>query len=384
MENFEYRNPVKILFGRGQIANIASEIPAGARILMTYGGGSIRANGVYEQVKAALAGRHLGEFGGIEPNPDYDTLMRAVKKIRAEKLDYLLSVGGGSVLDGTKFIAAAVPFAGEAWDLLAKKAPVVSALPIGCVLTLPATGSEMNTFAVVSRRSTGDKLALGSPLLYPQFSVLDPETTFTLPPRQTANGVVDAFAHVLEQYMTFPAAAPLQDRMAEAILLSLIEDGPRALANPCDYDARASVMWSATMALNGLIAVGVPQDWTTHMIGHEITALHGLDHAQTLAAVFPATLTARREGKREKLLQYAGRVWGIRDGEPEARIDCAIVRTRDFFESLGVPTRLGAYGIGPEVAQEVAMRFEKRGWHALGERGDVGPAKVAEILELCA
>ena len=361
-----------------------SEIPASARVLITYGGGSIRANGVYEQVKAALAGRHAAEFGGIEPNPDYDTLTRAVARMRAEKLDYLLSVGGGSVLDGTKFIAAAVPFQGEPWDLLAKEAPVTAALPIGCVLTLPATGSEMNTMAVISRRATGEKLAFGSPLLYPQFSVLDPETTFTLPPRQTANGVVDAFAHVLEQYLTYPAAAPLQDRMAEAVLLSLIEDGPRALANPRDYDARSSVMWSATMALNGLIAVGVPQDWATHMIGHEITALHGLDHAQTLAVVFPGTLAARREPKREKLLQYAARVWDIRDGDADARIDGAIARTRAFFESLGVPTRLSAYGVGPEVAREVAARFEKRGWRALGERGDLGPAEVERILALCA
>jgi NADP-dependent alcohol dehydrogenase len=384
MQNFEFHNPVRILFGRGRIAGIAGEIPAGARILMTYGGGSIRSNGVYGQVKAALAGRHVEEFGGIEPNPEYETLMRAVEKIRRERLDFVLAVGGGSVLDGSKFIAAAVPFQGDPWDILAKEAPVAAALPLGCVLTLPATGSEMNTFAVISRGATGDKLAFGTPLVYPRFSVLDPETTFTLPPRQVANGVVDAFAHVLEQYLTYPAAAPLQDRMAEGILLTLIEVGPRALADPPDYDARASLMWCATMALNGLIAAGVPQDWTTHMIGHEITALHGLDHAQTLAVVFPATMAARREGKREKLLQYAERVWGIREGGQDARIDCAIARTRAFFESLGVPTRLAAYGIPAETAQEVAARFERRGWTAAGERGDVGPAKVAEILGLCA
>jgi NADP-dependent alcohol dehydrogenase len=384
MQNFEFHNPVRILFGRGRIAGIAGEIPAGARILMTYGGGSIRSNGVYGQVKAALAGRHVEEFGGIEPNPEYETLMRAVEKIRRERLDFVLAVGGGSVLDGSKFIAAAVPFQGDPWDILAKEAPVAAALPLGCVLTLPATGSEMNTFAVISRGATGDKLAFGTPLVYPRFSVLDPETTFTLPPRQVANGVVDAFAHVLEQYLTYPAAAPLQDRMAEGILLTLIEVGPRALADPPDYDARASLMWCATMALNGLIAAGVPQDWTTHMIGHEITALHGLDHAQTLAVVFPATMAARREGKREKLLQYAERVWGIREGGQDARIDCAIARTRAFFESLGVPTRLADYGIPAETAQEVAARFERRGWTAAGERGDVGPAKVAEILALCA
>jgi NADP-dependent alcohol dehydrogenase len=384
MNNFEYANPVKILFGRGQIASIAAEIPADARILMTYGGGSIRRNGVYDQVKAALAGRHVAEFGGIEPNPAYETLMQAVGKVRAEKLDFLLAVGGGSVLDGTKFIAAAVPFAGEPWDILTKGAAVESALPLGAVMTLPATGSEMNAFAVISRKSTTQKLAFSTPLVYPKFSVLDPEVTFTLPPRQIANGVVDAFAHVLEQYLTFPANAPLQDRFSESILQTLVEEGPKTLANPKDYDARANVVWCATLALNGLIAVGVPQDWLTHMIGHEITALHGLDHAQTLAAVFPATLSVLRANKREKLLQYAARVWNIRDGEPDQRIDCAIERTRAFFESMGVKTRLSDYGVPAGTAAEVARRFAARGWTTMGERQDVTPKQVEEIVTACA
>lgn len=385
MQNFEFQNPVKILFGRGKIAQIGAEIAPKARILMTFGGGSIRRNGVYAQVREALAGRHVEEFGGIEPNPDFDTLMRAVEKVRAEKLDFLLAVGGGSVLDGTKFIGAAAACAGDPWKILTRETAIEAALPIGCVLTLPATGSEMNHFAVISRRATGDKLAFESPLVYPRFSVLDPETTYTLPARQLANGVVDAFAHVLEQYLTYPAGAPLQDRMAEAILLTLIEEGPKALAEPPDYDARASLMWCATMALNGLIAVGVPQDWSTHMIGHELTALYGLDHGQTLAVVFPATMAARRDGKRDKLLEFAGRVWGIRDGNPDDRIDAAISRTRSFFESLGVKTRLSDYGIaGDAAACEVAARFERRGWNGIGERGDVGSAKVAEILALAA
>ncbi|MFB3826074.1 MAG: iron-containing alcohol dehydrogenase [Bryobacteraceae bacterium] len=378
MQNFEFCNPVKILFGRGQIARIAEEIPGSARILLTYGGGSIRANGVYGQVMTALAGRPVAEFGGIEPNPAYETLMRAVEMVREQGIDFLLAVGGGSVVDGTKFIAAAARFAGdEPWDLLAKGAPVTGAVPLGCVLTLPATGSEMNTFAVISRRGSADKLAFGSPHLYPRFSVLDPETTFTLPPRQVANGIVDAFAHVLEQYLTYPAGAPLQDRFAEGILQTLIEIGPKTLAEPRDYESRASLMWCATMALNGLIACGVPQDWSTHQIGHEITALHGLDHAQTLAVVFPATMAVRRESKREKLLQYGERVWGVRD------IDQAIERTRAFFESLGVRTRLRDYGVPASTVQEVARRFAIRGWTGNGERGDVGPAAVERILAAC-
>lgn len=383
MQNFEYQNPVKILFGRGQIARLAAEIPAGARILMTYGGGSIKRNGVYLQVRAALTGHEVVEFGGIEPNPVYETLMRAVEIVRAGKLDFLLAVGGGSVLDGTKFIAAAVPFEGEPWDILARHAEVKAALPVGSVLTLPATGSEMNTFAVVSRQSTQEKLAFGSSMIYPKFSVLDPETTFSLPARQVANGIVDAFAHVLEQYLTYPAHAPLQDRMAEAILSTLIEEGPKVMANPSNYEARANVMWCATMALNGLIGCGVPQDWSTHMIGHEITALHGLDHAQTLAVIFPANLTVRREAKREKLLQYAARIWNLAGGDPEARIDAAIDRTRKFFESVGVPTRLADYGVPAGTIHTVALRFADRGQTGLGEREDVTPARVEEILSLC-
>ncbi len=381
MQNFTYHNPTRILFGKGQIAAIAGEIPKDARVLVTYGGGSIKRNGVCTQVMAALAGHATAEFGGIEPNPRYETLMRAVEKVRAEGWDFLLAVGGGSVLDGTKFIAAAVPHtSGDPWDIVAKGLEVNCAVPLASVLTLPATGSEMNNFAVISRNSTGEKLAFSSPHVFPRFSVLDPETTFTLPPRQVANGIVDAFAHTLEQYLTYPAAAPLQDRFAEANLLTLIETGPKTLANPADCGARAAFMWTATMALNGLIACGVPQDWVTHMIGHEITAMHGLDHGQTLAIVFPAMMAARRSQKREKLLQYGERVWNIRGGSEEERIDAAIAKTREFFESLGVKTHLSDYGIGADVAQKVAERFEKRGWRGLGERGDIGPREAARIL----
>jgi NADP-dependent alcohol dehydrogenase len=379
MENFELYNPVRILFGRGQIAKIREQIPAGARVLVTYGGGSIKRNGVYEQVMAALAGHEVKEFGGIEPNPVYETLMRAVEIVREENIDFLLAVGGGSVVDGTKFIAAAASFAGEPWDILAKGAPVAAAVPLGAVLTLPATGSEMNDFAVVSRKSTAEKLAFNTPRVFPKFSAIDPETTFSLPPRQVGNGVVDAFAHVLEQYLTYPADAPLQDRFSESILQTLVEVGPKTMADPKDYNARASLCWCATLALNGLIAAGVPQDWTTHMIGHEITALCGLDHGQTLAVVFPGTMAACREGKRAKLLQYAARVWGIREGGEDERIDAAIRKTREFFESVGVKTKLKDYGVTADVCEQVAKRIGGRGW-MLGERHNVGPKEVREIL----
>jgi NADP-dependent alcohol dehydrogenase len=384
MENFIFYNPVKILFGKGQIANIAAEIPADAKILLTYGGGSIKTNGVYEQVKSVLTGFSVTEFGGIEPNPHLETLLKAVEIVRQEEINFLLSVGGGSVLDGTKFIAAAVPFVGDPWDILAKQAPVTAAVPFGAVLTLPATGSEMNTNSVVTKWETQEKLYFSSPLVFPKFSVLDPETTFSLPPRQISNGIVDAYTHVMEQYLTYPVNAPLQDRMAESILQTLIEEGPKTLANPQDYDARANVMWCATMALNGLIGAGVPQDWATHMIGHELTALHGLDHAQTLAIVLPSILTIRRDRKWQKLLQYAERVWHITDGTEEERLTQAIAKTRNFFESVGVRTRLSDYGIGLDTIPLVIERFEQRGFVALGEHQDVNPEVVEKILTLSA
>jgi len=384
MENFAFYNPVKILFGKGQIANIAAEIPVDAKILVTYGGGSIKTNGVYEQIKAALTGRTFLEFGGIEANPHLETLLKAVELIRAEGVNFLLAVGGGSVVDGTKFIAAAVPFDGDPWDILAKHAPIKAALPFGAVLTLPATGSEMNTSSVVTKWETQEKLFFSSPLVFPKFSVLDPETTFSLPPRQVSNGIVDAFTHVMEQYLTYPVNAPLQDRMAESILQTLIEEGPKTLLDLRDYESRANVMWCATMALNGLIGVGVPQDWATHMIGHELTALHGLDHAQTLAIVLPNMLTIKRDRKREKLLQYAERVWGLVDGDEDVRIDRAIQKTRDFFESVGVRTKLSDYGVGLDVIPLITDRFEKRGFVALGEHQDVTPKVVEQILALCA
>jgi NADP-dependent alcohol dehydrogenase len=380
MHNFEFFNPVKVLFGKGQIAKLGELVPRGARVLVTYGGGSIMRNGVHAQVISALAGRDVREFGGIEANPVFETLMKAVEIVKRDSVDFLLAVGGGSVIDGTKFIAAAARFEGDPWEILANNGKVTDAVAIGAVLTLPATGSEMNTFAVISRKSTNEKLAFGTPLVYPQFSVVDPETTFSLPQRQVGNGIVDTFAHVLEQYLTFPSAAPLQDRQAEGILLTLLEEGPKTYANPTDYDSRANLCWCATMALNGLISVGVPQDWSTHMIGHELTAFFGLDHGQSLAVVFPGTMAIRKNDKRGKLLQFAERVWGIREGSDDQRIGSAIARTRGFFESVGVKTRLKDYGITFEAARVVPARFTERGWAALGERQDVTPQRVEEIL----
>jgi len=382
MQNFTYQNPTKILFGKDRIADLAKEIPAGQRVLITYGGGSVIKNGTLAEVRKALSHAVVTEFGGIEPNPSFENLMSAVKLARETQTEFILAVGGGSVIDGTKFIAAAIPFSGEdAWDLVIRKAPVKEAVPFGTVLTLPATGSEMNSGAVITRKSIGAKLAFGSPLLFPRFSVLDPTKTYTLPPRQIANGVVDAFVHTMEQYLTYPADAPLQDRFSEGILRTLIEVGPITLQHPDQYEARASFVWSATLALNGLIGAGVPQDWATHMIGHELTAKFGLDHAQSLAVVLPAMLTERFEAKRAKLVQYAERVWDLREGDDQARATQAIERTRTFFESLGVKTRLQDYGIQAADIPNLVEALEAHGMKALGEKRDVTLDVSRRVLE---
>lgn len=384
MQNFTFSNPTKIVFGEGQIKEIANLVPADARILVTYGGGSIKKNGVYDQVVKALAGKTWFEFGGIEPNPHYETLMKAVELVKKEKIDFLLPVGGGSVIDGTKLIAAAIHFDGEPWDILAKHHPFHSALPIGCVLTLPATGTESNGNSVITMAATQEKLSFGSPLVYPQFAILDPTTTYSLPPRQIANGVVDAFVHIMEQYLTYPVDAKVQDRFAEGLLMTLIEEGPRALNESTNYDVRANVMWAATMALNGLIGVGVPQDWATHMIGHEITAMHGLDHAQTLAVVLPAIMQHQRDKKRGKLLQYGRRVWGLNQPNEDELIDAAIAATRQFFEQMGTPTTLSGYGVGRDSIPKLVDMLVKHNLLALGEHAAITPQVSREILELAA
>ncbi|WP_323032274.1 iron-containing alcohol dehydrogenase [Brachymonas denitrificans] len=387
MQNFDYQNPTRILFGQGSIAKLAKAVPASARVLLLYGGGSVLKNGTLDEVKAALATAgigHVSEFSGIEPNPTFETLMRAVQQVKAEQIDFLLAVGGGSVIDGTKFVAAAaaLPEGEDPWNILLTGGRVVkSALPFGSVLTLPATGSEMNNGGVITRAATHDKLPFSSRCTYPQFSVLDPTKTFTLPKRQVANGVVDAFVHITEQYLTYPANARVQDRFAEGLLRTLVEIGQDAVNKPEDYDTRANLMWTATLALNGLIGAGVPQDWATHMIGHELTALHGIDHARTLALVLPALLQVRREEKRAKLLQYAERVWDIRDGSENARIDQAIERTRAFFESLDVPTRLSAYQLDAAAIDPLVAQLEKHGMVKLGEKQDISLDVSRRILE---
>lgn len=385
MKNFTYANPTRILFGAGQIAAIAKQIPESAKVLVTYGGGSIKTNGVYDQVMAALKGRTVAEFGGIEPNPTYETLMKAAAAARAAGSDFILAVGGGSVADGSKFLAAALKYDGpEPWDLVTGKAKIKDAVPLGVVLTLPATGSESNCAAVITHKGQGAKLAFAHPAVFPAFAVLDPETTRSLPPRQVANGVADAFVHVIEQYLTQPAGGMVQDAYAEALLRTLIAVGPKTLADPNDMDARANLMWAANQALNGLIAVGVPQDWSTHMIGHELTALYGVDHARSLTIVLPSLMRVRLAAKRAKLAQYAAEVWGLKDGPTDARIESAILKTEAFFRSLGMPVRLADDHIAKDAAEKVAAKLEAHGLTALGEDQGVTPDVAFKVLTAAA
>lgn len=383
MNNFDFYNPTQILFGKGQIASLATQVPAGARVLVVYGGGSIKQNGVFGEVMAALAGHQVSEFSGVEPNPSYETLMRAIEQVKSEQIDFLVAVGGGSVIDGTKFIAAGALLDDDPWTILQKHgANVTRAMPFGAILTLPATGSEMNSASVVTRKSTHEKFAFMNRNVYPKFAILDPSKTYSLPVRQVGNGVVDAFAHVMEQYMTYPVGAKVQDRFAEGLLLTLIEEGPQALDNPEDYEVRANVMWCATLALNGLIGAGVPQDWATHMIGHELTALYNLDHAQTLAVVMPSMLRARKASKRAKLLQFAERVWDLKGGDEDTRIEAAITKMEEFFNQMGVKTRLSDYQLGAKDIEPVLAALEKHRMTKMGEHRDVTLEVSRKVLEM--
>ena len=381
MLNFSFQNTTQIRFGEGQIASLSKQIPSDAKILVTYGGGSIKSNGVYDQVVAALDKHTWFEFSGIEPNPSYDTLMKAQDIIKENNIDFILAVGGGSVVDGSKFIAAVALYEGEEpWDIVSKQARIKKALPLACVLTLPATGSESNTGAVVTRN--GNKLPFASPLVRPIFAILDPAVTLSLSDRQIGNGAVDAFVHIMEQYLNYSVNAKVQDRFAEGLLLTLIEEGPKALAPETskDLEVRGNIMWAATMALNGLIGAGVPQDWTTHMIGHELTGTHGIDHARTLSIVLPAVMKIRKEAKREKLLQYAERIWNVTQGDEDARIDRAIELTEQFFEKMQVPTRLSHVDLGAADIDLLIEKLTQHGMVKLGEHSAVTPDVSREIL----
>ncbi|EKD56987.1 MAG: hypothetical protein ACD_58C00033G0001, partial [uncultured bacterium] len=322
--------------------------------------------------------------GGITPNPQYEHLIQALPIIKQNKIDFLLAVGGGSVIDGTKFIAAAAEYDGDLWDIMTiVPCPITKAISFGSVLTIPATGSEMNSGAVITKAVSADKLAFEHKLVYPKFSILDPTVTYSMPLKQVSNGIVDTFVHVTEQYLTYPVKASIQDRMAEGILLTLIEEGPKVFQNLNDYDIRANLMWSATCALNDWIGVGVPHDWATHRLGHEITALYGLDHGETLAIILPNLLQVRRKQKKEKLLQYAKRVWNISDGSDDAKIDMAIAKTREFFEKVGIKTKLSDYNIDSSCVPKLVDQLRRHNLVKLGEYKDLDLTQSELIYKAC-
>jgi NADP-dependent alcohol dehydrogenase len=386
MLNFELYNPTNYVFGKGQTAKISELIPQKSKVLLAYGGGSIFKNGVYEQVKSALSSFEVVEFGGIEPNPRYETLMKAIEIIREQNITFILAVGGGSVIDGVKFISAAVKFEGNPMDILHKRLLIKDlnqVIPFGTVLTLPATGSEMNSGAVITINETQEKLSFGGSALFPQFSICDPTVIASLPKRQIQNGIVDAYTHVLEQYLTYPHDALLQDRIAEGILQTLVEIGPSVVENPTDYKLASNYMWSCTMALNGLIQKGVPSDWATHMIGHELTALFEIDHARTLAIIGPNLYKVLFETKKEKLAQYGERIFQVSGNSVEEKAEKAIEKTVEFFHKMGMQTNLSEYTTDfAKTADFIVNRFEERGWKALGEKQNITTEKVREIVEM--
>lgn len=381
MNNFVFYNPTVIVFGKERLKELVNYVPQNAKVLILFGGGSVEKNGTLNKVKEALSSYEVFQFGGIEPNPRFETLMKAVEVIKKEGIDFLLAVGGGSVMDGTKFIALAAKYEGNAQEILYNSfKPVVlkGALPFGTVATLPATGSEMNSGGVISHGKS--KYPVFSPFTFPKFSFLDPTLTYTLPATQVANGVIDTFVHTMEQYITYPVDGRFQDRTAEGILQTLIEIGRKSIDDPTDYDTRANLVWNSTMALNGLIGAGVPQDWATHMIGHELTAHFGIDHAKTLAIILPSILEIRKANKRAKLLQYAERVWKITGGTDDEKVDLAIAKTREFFESLGVKTRLKDYGVSEKDFDALIAGLEEKHLTALSETRDINLEVSRSIL----
>ncbi|AEW87393.1 NADH-dependent alcohol dehydrogenase [Flavobacterium columnare NBRC 100251 = ATCC 23463] len=385
MTNFELYNPVNYIFGKGQIEKLTELVPQNTKILLTYGGGSIFKNGIYDQVKTALKEFEVVEFGGIEPNPRFETLMKAVQVIREQNIGFILAIGGGSVIDGTKFISGAVKYQGDEVEILRQRIlfkDLNEIIPFGTVLTLPATGSEMNSGAVITIEATQEKLTLGGSALFPVFSICDPTVIESLPKRQLQNGVVDAFTHVMEQYLTYPHDGMLQDRIAESILQTLVEIGPSVVENPTDYKLASNFMWCCTMALNGLIQKGVPSDWATHMIGHELTALYEIDHARTLAIIGPNLYKVMFDTKKEKLTQYGKRVWNLTGSDDEIA-QKAIEKTIEFFHTMGMLTRLSENTENySETASVIVNRFEERGWKGLGEKQNITPEKVRAIIEM--
>jgi NADP-dependent alcohol dehydrogenase len=372
---FVYNNPTKIVFGQGKISTINEYIPKEQKILLVYGGGSIKRNGVYDQVCEALENHTWFEFGGIEPNPTKETLDKAVIFGRENNIDYILAVGGGSVVDGAKYIASAYYYDGDGWDLLEGKYSATKAPKIGVVLTLAATGSESNTGSVITKAKTKEKRYFHSQFSYPQFAVLDPDTLKSLDNRQLSNGLVDSFVHVCEQYLTRNHGCMAQDYYSEGILKGLYELS-------LSYEKKddkwyANLMWLSNQALNGLIGLGVPNDWGTHFIGHELSGLYNMDHARTLAVIQPQLLRELIDEKSDKLVQMGKAVFGIDTNNPED----VIIKIENMYSSLGINLRLSYYTKDKDLKKKVTALLEKHGFTNFGDRGTIDSSIVEKILD---
>ncbi len=379
MKDFVFHNPTKLIFGRNAMAQIRPNIePFGRKVLLTYGRGSIKRNKIYDKVMRQIKGLKVKEFGGIEPNPRVETLRQALDQYRSFNPDIILAVGGGSVIDGSKLLASSFHYGGDPWDFLIKDVEPKKYVPFGVVLTLSATGSEMNCGAVITRWETNEKKVFVKDGIYPKFSILDPQNTFSVPKDQTAYGIVDAFSHVLEQYLHTTTDVPLQDRFSEAILLTLIENAPLVLKNPRNYNARANIMLSATMALNNLISIGTDEDWACHGIEHEFSAFYDIPHGAGLAIITPRWMNVIKNQKKKKFTQYGERIWGLK-GTDKSIVNGASDKTYDFFKSLRVKMSLKEWKISTEHFEIMTKRLVKR---KIGEKA-LNKKQIEQILHDC-
>ncbi len=383
IKNFTFCSPTKIIFGKGAIGALKREIPLNRRLILLYGNSSLKENGTYYRIKEALSNREdVFEFSGIASNPEYEYLLKCVDFIKEKKINYILAAGGGSVIDSAKFVALAALYDGDPWKIIESfGACCKEAIPLATVLTLPASGSEVNRDAVISCALKKAKLPFGNELVYPKFSILDPELTYTLSNDQIANGILDTFVHVLEQYLTYPVNAKLQDRFAESILITLLEDGPISLKEPNNYEARSNLMLCASMAMNGFLRAGVPMDWATHMISHELTSLFGITHARALAVIIKPYLYYCRKMKFEKLLQYSRRVLNYYSEDEDKATCYAIDKTIDFFNSIGFKTNLSDFGIKEKDIDKIVKQLVTHRMVKLGENRNITPDVVASFLK---
>ncbi len=376
---FEYENTTNIVFGEGQIAKLAALIDKKEKILITIGGGSVKKNGVLAQVEKALAGYDYDIFEGIESNPQFLTLMDAANLIKENGHSFILAVGGGSVVDGSKFIAAAARYNKdneENWQIIETFGQLITdAVPMGCILTLPATGSETNVAAVISYKEEGKKAPFFSPLVRPKFAILDPLTTLSLPKSQTVNGIADTYVHILEQYLVDREYSPVLDRAAEALLTVLVEEAPKLLQNPDDVKLRAEIMYCATLALNGQLSLGVNTDWSTHALGHELTAAYGIDHGASLSMILPTSLSLRKEEKAKKLATYAQRVHGIKNATAEDGINAI----NEFFKQIGSPTKI-PHELTNTDAEKLVFNLSAQNSLPIGENANIDNNLAKEIF----